>query len=47
MPCFISQGNLIDSLENAKLSQISQDNNENNEQCKENGEPLHQKRETP
>jgi len=47
MSGFVSQGNFIDSLEDAKFSQISQDNNENNEQCKENGKPLHKKERRP
>jgi hypothetical protein len=41
VPGFIPQGNLIDHLENAELTQIGQDNNENNEDRKENCEPLH------
>src|SRR6266508_5113585 len=47
MPCFISPGNLVDCLEDAKVSRICQDNNENYEKREENGEPLHKKIETP
>jgi hypothetical protein len=41
MPRFVSQWNLIDGLEDAKISGICQDNNEDNKQREENGEPLH------
>jgi len=47
MSCLISKRNLIERLENAKLTQIGQDNNQNNEKREKNREPLHKKRETP
>ena len=44
MSCFVSKWNPIDSLKNAELAKISQNNNENNKEREEDGKPLHKKR---
>jgi hypothetical protein len=47
MSCFVSKWNPIDSLKNAELAKISQNNNENDKEREEDGKPLHKKERRP